>query len=189
MVAWLIFIVAAAACARASQVTGQISDSSTSNAVVGARVTLFTPGLQFFRETRSDADGTFAFSFIGMGTYRLGVAAIGREYQETSVSVTGLLATATFSVRSETNGGRWSIVGNTAPELLDGTGSGTLLPSGEVFFCHDTEDPIVFDPVAALKWFPPTSGSGQGCHIPTLNTDGTLFLAGGTCASHARSHA
>lgn len=180
MVAWLVLIVAAAACAHASQVTGQISDSSTSNAVVGARVTLFTPGLQFFRETRSDADGTFAFSFIGMGTYRLGVAAIGREYQETSVSVTGLLATATFSVRSETNGGRWSIVGNTAPELLDGTGSGTLLPSGEVFFCHDTEDPIVFDPVAALKWFPPTSGSGQGCHIPTLNTDGTLFLAGGS---------
>ena len=165
---------------QASQVVGEIRDISTSNAVVGARVTLFTPELQFFKETRSDTSGSYVFGRIGLGTYRLGVAAIGREYQETSVSVTGLVATVNFSLKPETNGGRWTIVGNTAPELLDGTGSGSLLPSGDVFFCHDTEDPIVFDPVAVLKWFPPTSGSGQGCHIPTLNTDGTLLLAGGS---------
>lgn len=165
---------------RASQVFGEIRDVSTGNAVVGARVTLFTPELQFFRETRSDTDGSYVFGRIGLGTYRLGVAAIGREYQETSISVTSLVTTANFALRAETNGGRWSIVGDTAPELLDGTGSGTLLPSGEVFFCHDTEDPVVFDPVSRLKWFPPTSGSGQGCHIPTLNTDGALFLAGGS---------
>lgn len=97
-----------------------------------------------------------------------------------SVTVTGLVATVDFSLLVETNGGRWTIVGDTAPELLDGTGSGSLLPSGEVFFCHNTEDPVVFDPMSRSKWFPPTSGSGQGCHVPTLNTDGALFLAGGS---------
>lgn len=163
---------------HASQVTGQLTN--TAGPVSGARVTLFTTDLLFFREARSDISGVFSFERVGLGSYRLGVAALGDEYQETNVSVTGLVASANFNLRSETNGGRWTIVGNTAPELLDGTGSGTLLPSGEVLFCHDTEDPIVFDPVAALKWFPPTSGSGQGCHIPTLNTDGTLFLAGGS---------
>ncbi len=152
----------------------------TSNAVAGARVTLFTPSLQLFREQRSRSDGRFQFDYVGEGDYRLGVAAMGFEYQERSLSVSNVAVTQNFILVAETNGGRWSIVGNTAPELLDGTGSGSLLPTGEVLFCHDTEDPIVFDPVAVLKWFPPTSGSGQGCHIPTLNTDGTLFLAGGS---------
>lgn len=180
VVVWLVLIVAAAACARASQVTGQISDSSTSNAVVGARVTLFTPDLQFFRETRSDTDGTYAFNLVGMETYRLGVAAVGREYQEVSISVTGLVATMNFSLLPETNGGRWTIVGNTEPELLDGSGSGSLLPTGDVFFCHDTREPIAFDPASGLKWFPTDSLASQGCHMVTVNTDGGLFFVGGS---------
>lgn len=165
---------------RASQVAGQLANAVNGNPIAGARVTLFTPSLQLFREQRSGSDGRFQFDYVGEGDCRLGVAAIGFEYQERSVSISNVAVTQNFVLVAETNGGRWSIVGNTAPELLDGTGSGSLLPTGEVLFCHDTEDPIVFDPVAALKWFPPTSGSGQGCHIPTLNTDGTLFLAGGS---------
>jgi len=62
----------------------------------------------------------------------------------------------------------------------DGSGSGNLLPSGEVFFCHDTEEPIMFDPVSGMKWYPPDSGTAQGCHIVTLNTDGGMFLTGGS---------
>ena len=46
-----------AAQTRAVQVAGQIVSSVSSNAVAGARVTLFTPDLQLFRETRTDAGG------------------------------------------------------------------------------------------------------------------------------------
>ena len=38
----------------------------------------------------------------------------------------------------------------------------------------------MFDPVSGLKWYPPTSGTAQGCHIVTVNTDGGLFFAGGS---------
>jgi RNA polymerase sigma-70 factor, ECF subfamily len=77
-----------------------------------------------------------------------------------------------FQLNTETNGEWWTIVGNSEPELLHGSGSGTLLPTGEIFFCHDTKDPIMFDPVSGLKWCPPGSLSAQGCHTTTLNTDG-----------------
>ena len=165
---------------EASLLTGRVTENSASNVVSAARVTMFTSDLQLFREVRSAVDGTFSFPLVGLGTYRVGVAALGYEYQETSVNVTGLAVTVNFVLRLETNGGRWSIVGNTDPELLGGSGSGSLLPTGEVFFCHDTEEPIVFDPISGLKWYPPTSDTAQGCHIVTLNTDGGLFFAGGS---------
>lgn len=167
-------------CAHASQVTGQLTNAAGGSPVSGARVTLFSSDLLLFRETRSDNGGVFSFERVGLGNYRLGVAALGREYEETSVSVTGLVASVSFALRSESNGGRWTIVGNTEPELLDGSGSGNLLPNGEVFFCHDTEEPIMFDPVSALKWYPPDSLNAQGCHMVTVNTDGGLLFAGGS---------
>ena len=166
--------------AKASHVTGRVTDISASAPVAGARVTVFTPDLRFFREVRSVMDGTFDVSAIAMGVYRVGVAAAGYEYQEVGVNITSLVATTSFSLPSETNGGKWRIIGNTEPELLDGSGSGTLLPTGEIFFCHDTEEPIMFDPVSGMKWYPPDSLSAQGCHITTINTDGGMFLTGGS---------
>lgn len=105
---------------------------------------------------------------------------MGYGYQETSVVVSNTAIFQSFLMGPETNGGRWSIIGNTEPELIDGTGSGNLLPSGEIFFCHDTEEPIMFDPVSATKWYPPDSLSAQGCHMVTINTDGGMFLTGGS---------
>ena len=122
-------------------------------------MTLFTPDLKIFREQRTDAAGNYSFSYVAEGTYRLGVSALNYEYQERSVTVSNTPVTNDFLLTAETNGGRWIIVGNTEPELLDGSGSGSLLPSGEVFFCHNTVDPIVFDPVAGIKWYPTTSGN------------------------------
>lgn len=165
---------------RAVPVGGLVRDSASSNAIAGARVTLFTSDLWFFREQRSSGDGSFQFDYVAFGTYRIGVAAPGYEYSERSIAVSNVTLAQAFNLSAETNGGRWTIVGDTEPELLDGSGSGTLLPSGEVFFCHDTRDPIVFDPVSRLKWFPPDSLIEQGCHITTLNTDGGLFFAGGS---------
>lgn len=164
----------------AVSVTGRISDSATLSSIAQARVTLFTPDLQYFREARTDSSGNFQFSDIASGTHQLGVAARGYEYQERSVALSIPSVSENFFLSSEVNGGRWTIIGNTDPELLDGSGSGNLLASGEMFFCHDTIDPIMFDPVSRRKWYPPSSGTPQGCHIVTLNTDGGMFLTGGS---------
>jgi hypothetical protein len=161
-------------------VSGTVVDGLGGQGITNARVTLFSADLQYFRETRTQSDGTFEFQYVGSGMYSLGVAALNYNYQERVVSVVASPLTNLFSLSRETNGGRWTIVGNTDPELLDGSGSGTLLPSGEIFFCHDTQDPIMFDPVTAAKWYPPDSGSAQGCHTTTLNTDGGMFLVGGS---------
>lgn len=165
---------------RAVSVTGQVARSVSGTAVAGARVTLFTPDLQFFREARTDASGGFQFTLVGSGSYQLGVAGLGLEYQQRTMAISNAPAGANFLLSTETDGGRWRIIGNTDPELLDGSGSGTLLPTGETFFCHDTEEPIMFDPVSGTKWYPPDSLSAQGCHMVTLNTDGGMFLTGGS---------
>jgi galactose oxidase-like protein/carboxypeptidase family protein len=166
--------------AVAVPVSGTVIEALGGPGIENARVTLFSADLQYFREARTRSDGTFEFQYVGSGTYRLGVAAINYDYQERALIVDALSVTNLFSLSRETNGGRWSIVGNTDPELLDGSGSGTLLPSGEIFFCHDTQEPIMFEPVTAAKWYPPNSGSAQGCHTTTLNTDGGMFLVGGS---------
>jgi hypothetical protein len=160
--------------------TGQVKESLGNNAVVGARVTLFNSDLRLFREQRTDLSGKYSFDLVAEGNYRLGIAALRYEYQERGVVVTNAPVTNNFVLLLETNGGRWTIVGDTEPELLDGSGSGSLLPSGEVLFCHNTEEPIVFDPVAALKWYPPDSTNAQGCHMVTLNTSGALMFCGGS---------
>ena len=45
------------------------------------------------------------------------------------------------------------------PGRFDATDIGVLLPDGRVFYCHDTTDPIVFDPRTGNKVFPGASGS------------------------------
>src|SRR5882672_1268421 len=165
---------------RAVPISGHVTEALGSNAVVGARVMLFSSDLRLFREQRSDGQGNYSFTVVAEGNYRLGVAALGYEYQERALTVWNVAVTNNFSLQPETNGGRWTIVGNTDPELLGGSGSGSLLPSGEVFFCHNTEEPIVFDPVAARKWYPPDSLNAQGCHMVTLNTVGALMFCGGS---------
>ena len=165
--------------APAVSIAGRVQNFSSS-AVAGARVTLFTSDLRFFEEERTDSSGQFVFNYVAQGTYRLGVAALRYEYQERTLSVSSQSMDLLFTLQPETNGGRWTVIGATTPELLDGSGSGTLLPSGDIFFCHDSRDPIAFEPLMRSRWYPPDSGSAQGCHMVTLNTDGGLMLFGGS---------
>jgi hypothetical protein len=180
LIALISSMVLCAEALNAVPVSGVVLDTPGNQAIGNARVTLFSGDLQYFRETRTQSDGTFEFEYVGSGSYFLGVAALNYNYQQRPVAVSASAVTNLFTLTRETNGGRWTIVGNTEPELLDGSGSGTLLPSGEIFFCHDTQDPIMFDPVTGAKWYPPDSGTAQGCHTTTLNTDGGMFLVGGS---------
>ncbi len=115
--------------------------------VAGARVTLLVTSLAEFFETRTTADGSFGFTRIPDGAMQLGVAAVGYDYQEVTVDVSGVPWQQDFVIEPESEPGSWDVIGNTLPELFDATDIGILLPDGTVFYCHDTVDPIRFDPV------------------------------------------
>jgi hypothetical protein len=70
------------------------------------------------------------------------------------------------------------VIGTTDPENLYATNSGSLLPDGSILYCHDTKDPVIFNPVTGGKSFPLSSPSQQGCHVTSLLDDGRLIFIG-----------
>ena len=165
---------------RGAEVSGLLTRASDGAPLPNVRVTLFRPDLRFFREVRSGADGRYLIPSVPEGSYQLGAAFPRLEYSESSIMVSVADVTRDLALAVEAQAGRWTIVGDTTPELLDGTGSGTLLPTGELMVCHNEIEPVAFAPVSATKWFPPGSGSVQGCHVTTLLTDGRLLFVGGS---------
>ncbi len=145
-----------------------------------ARITLATSDVWYFREARSDASGTFAIGGVPDGSYRLGVALRGYGYQEVAITVGGGDVSRSFTLIADTNRGRWTSVGDTSPELLEGTGSGSLSVNGEMFICHDTIDPVAYDGTTGVRWFPPGSRTPQGCHVSSVLTNGDIYYAGGS---------
>lgn len=169
-----------AASVHAATVSGIVRElAPPGDPIPGARVTLFTPGLSFFQEARSNAAGEYAFPGVSLGAYRLGCAARGYGYQEPGVTVPAGGLARDFALPPETALGSWDIIGDTGEEFLDATDIGILLPDGRVFYCHDTTDPIVFDPLNGQSVFVSASGSEQGCMNGSLLEDGSVILAGG----------
>ncbi|MBS1723451.1 MAG: DUF1929 domain-containing protein [Armatimonadetes bacterium] len=54
-----------------------------------------------------------------------------------------------------------------------------LLADGRIFFCHDTMDPIIFDPVTGQKFQPNGSGLPSGCMNGTLLQNERVLFVGG----------
>lgn len=166
--------------AHAANIGGTVRQSTSPFAPIpNARMTVFKVDTSFFAEARSMADGTYSFAGIPPGSYRLGSAALGRAYQELALAVSSSDLVRDFSLPVETHPGSWQIIGSTSPENLYATDSGTLLPDGRIFYCHDTMDPILFDPVTGASSLPPGSNLEQGCHTPTVLLDGRLLFVGG----------
>lgn len=159
-------------------VWGRVTDSA-SLPTSYARITLFRPDLSYFEETRTSAAGVYRLWGAPAGPYRLGVAARGRAYVEVAVEIEDSLIRRDFTTQPETEPGRWDIVGNTLPELFDATDIAVLLPDGRAFYCHDTVDPVAFNPVTGEKTFPAGSGQPQGCMNTTLLPDGRIVMVGG----------
>ena len=148
--------------------------------IANARVTMFEPTLQNFREVRTNALGTYVFSDLPIvDVWRLGAESLGREYIEIQAVVEGGAFQHDFVLGPETHPGQWTIIGNTLPEFFDATDIAILRPDGKIMFCHDTMDPVVFDPVTGIKTFPAGSGSPQGCMSGTVLQDGRILMAGG----------
>lgn len=164
-------------------VSGTVVRPPTGTPVAQARLTLFAPDLSFFRETRSLQDGSYVLRDLPVGTFSLGAAASGYGYQETTVTLSPGANPASFVLQPETHPGAWQVIGDTSPEVFDGTDIGILRADGTVMFCHDTQDPVLFDPVTGLKTFPPGSGTEQGCMNGTLLADGGVLIVGGQSPS------
>jgi hypothetical protein len=147
--------------------------------VSNARVTIFDPSLSYFVEARTDALGSYSILNVPGGTFQIGCVALGREYVEQAITVVSGSLQRDFSIGPETQPGAWAVVGDTSPEVLDATDIATLLPDGRIFYCHDTQDPILFDPVTGAKAFPSGSGLPSGCMNGSLLPDGTVIFAGG----------
>lgn len=157
--------------------TGQVTASGAP--VAGARVTLFTPNLSQFFETRTAGDGRYTISGVPSMPYRLGVAKPTYGYQEIQVDTNGGIQKKNFALLPETHAGQWNVVGNTLPEFLDATDIAVLMANGKIFYCHDTVDPIAFDPATGIKTFPSGFWLPSGCMNGTLGWDGKVFFAGG----------
>jgi Galactose oxidase-like, Early set domain/Carboxypeptidase regulatory-like domain len=168
---------------RDALLTGSVTDAAGGSPIANARVTLFRPDLSFFMEARSDNLGDYDLGAVPPGVYRFGIAARGWAYVEQALTLVSGPNTAGAVLQPESEPGQWDVIGSTLPQLFDASDIGFLLPDGSLFFCHDTTDPVLFDPLTGLKSFPPPSGSEQGCMNGTLLADGSLLLAGGQAGS------
>ena len=116
------------------------------------------------------------------GDYTLGASSRGLEYQEVPVSLARSRVERDFGLGPETQPGRWETVGP-SQEKLGGTNSAVLIPDGRILLCHDTRDPVLFDPARGEQVKAKQSPKIQGCHAVTLLQDGRAVYVGGAPAS------
>ena len=157
-------------------VIGRVSDE-VGGSLASARVTLRgSDGAYLAR--RTDAEGRFAFDGVTPGAYALGASARDRGFREQPVTITASCESAELALPPETEPGSWESLGDPG-EAFGGTNSAVLLPDGRVLMCHDTLDPVLFDPVAVRADPAAPSPRLQGCHGVTVMPDGRVLYVGG----------
>jgi len=150
--------------------------------LAGARVTLVDAEGTLIGEVRSGPTGQYSLDIYESGPYRLGASAPGRVFQEHALELTdcgGEIDAPELILRTDDHPGRWTRIGDTSPEVLGATNSGTLMADGRILYCHDTDDPVIFDPAGGAKFLPRGSGTAQGCHATTVLLDGRVLFVGG----------
>lgn len=163
------------------QVNGRIRQlEGSGNPISQARVTLFDMPLSFFRETRTDSQGLFSIAGVSAGTYQLGVSALSFEYHEITITAGVSNLTEDFYLGAETETGSWDITGNTGGEHPD---TALLMPDGRIFYCHDTVEPVAFDPVTGQIINLQSSLVDQHCFSASLLGDGRIIAVGGNKGS------
>ncbi len=158
-------------------IKGKVKDASAIP-VVNARVTLFNSDTTIFFEKRTVSTGKYNFNNVAPGSYTLGVAAIGKEYEEIPLIVSGSISALNFTLQNESQTGHWDVIIQ-SPEALGGTNLGVLLPDGKIFYCHNTTDPFKFDPATNDTILIHGDNSVQGCVGPVLLPDGNVIFIGG----------
>lgn len=173
-----LLLILAGSATQAATIRGTVAGWD-SPAIAGARLTLVNGDTSIVLEERSAADGAYRFDSVSAGSWLIGASRQGYAYRESLRVVAGTELVNDFVLGPDNHPGRWTTIGNTDPENLYATNSASLLADGRIFYCHNTIDPVLFDPVTRTKTFPPGSTSIQGCHIATLLPDGRLLFIGG----------
>ncbi len=159
------------------RITGVVQDQTFTQYVAGARITLFTKDTIYFRETRTDASGKYSFVNVPANTYSLGIAKLNKEYRQETVKISSD-SSFDFGLLPETQQGKWDVIVK-SPEALGGTDLGILLPNGNVFYCHDTKDPFIFNFQTNDTMSVQGDNTIQGCAAPLLLPDGKIIFVGG----------
>ncbi len=175
----LLLVVMLPATGLAQGVGGYITTASGAP-ISGARVTLFNADTSMFSEVRSGPSGEYFIRARTIGSYRLGIAALGYEYKERGIGLSMIDTTPRidFTLATEEQQGVWRVLVDPG-ERLGGTNSAVLLPDGRIFYCHDTRDPVIFDPRTNSVQKGPQSPKIQGCHAVRLLQDGRMIFVGG----------
>lgn len=160
------------------EVNGQISDN-IGEGIPNARVTLFNNDVSVFFETRTNSMGIYSFNSAPSGTFSIGATVLNKEYKTLSLDISEDKEDINFVLEEETERGNWEIIME-SPEPLGGTNFGTLLPNGNIFYCHNSKHPFLFDPTVIDTAFVQGDTSVQGCIAPRLLLDGRIILVGGT---------
>ncbi|MBA3464163.1 MAG: DUF1929 domain-containing protein [Deltaproteobacteria bacterium] len=156
--------------------TGFVSDDA-GNALANARVTIAESTR--YIGMRTDAEGRFAVSDLTGGTtYTVGASSRDRAYVERQVVATEPCTNTELTLPAETERGSWENLGDPG-EPFGGTNSAVLLPDGRVMMCHDTVDPVLFDPVAKTAEPALASPGIQGCHAVVVMPNGRVIYVGG----------
>ncbi len=158
-------------------ITGTVQDQPFTQSLMDARLTLFNIDTTFFRESRTDISGNYSIFNVPANTYSLGVSYLNKEYQQLTINIS-TDSTFSFGLLPETQQGQWDMIVQ-APEPLGGTDLGILQPDGNIFYCHDTEDPFIFNPLTNDTMSVQGDTTILGCAAITLLPDGKMVFAGG----------
>ncbi len=141
-----------------------------------ARITIFNADTTLFYELRSDSISVAVLNNRPQVSLSIGVSAPGYLFSQSSVD--SQQDTLSIILESGDPIGKWEVL-RSADEKLGGTNSAVLLPDGRIFYCHDTQDPILFDPVTNTVQRAKKSPKIQGCAATCLLQDGMVIFVGG----------
>ncbi|MBI2271365.1 MAG: DUF1929 domain-containing protein [Bacteroidetes bacterium] len=158
--------------------SGNVKDNSSNN-INNARVIIFNADTSFFKEQRTMSTGNFTLTNIPADNYTIGITALGKEYKTGIVNVSSNQTNLNYTLNAESNKGVWNILMD-SPEPLGGTDLGVMLGNGKIFYCHNSQDPFLFNPDSNTVSYPTGDVQIQGCAAATLLPDGRMIYAGGT---------
>lgn len=137
---------------------------------------MFSGDTTLFYELHTDSDGVAILQDRPQASLTIGASAPNYSYSQVTIGADQDNVSLTLQEGDPI--GMWKVL-RSAGEKLGGTNSAVLLPDGRIFYCHNTQDPILFDPLTNTIERAKKSQKIQGCAATCLLPDGTVIFVGG----------